>query len=63
MNPLEYLDSHCPYCGAALTLEIDCSAGTSQDYIEDCQLCCQPIRVLVELDPAQIVLNLHRHDQ
>lgn len=32
----------CPYCGVSFTTNIDCSAG-SQTYIEDCQICCQPI--------------------
>ncbi len=41
----------CPYCGEALEVELDLSAG-SQRYIEDCQVCCQPIEFLVEVDAA-----------
>ena len=39
----------CPYCGEFFTTFVDLSAG-NQDYIEDCQVCCQPIqmRLVVE---------------
>lgn len=39
----------CPYCGEAIELLIDDSAG-DQRYIEDCQVCCRPITVVVAID-------------
>ncbi|WP_432473587.1 CPXCG motif-containing cysteine-rich protein [Amphritea sp. HPY] len=39
---------HCPYCGEAIEIEVDCSAG-DQEYIEDCQVCCCPIQLSVIL--------------
>ncbi|MGH8496695.1 MAG: CPXCG motif-containing cysteine-rich protein [Gammaproteobacteria bacterium] len=36
----------CPWCMAPITLVIDASAG-DQNYIEDCEVCCQPIMVHV----------------
>lgn len=41
----------CPYCGEPISVLIDTSVA-SQRYIEDCQVCCQPIEFAVELDPA-----------
>lgn len=41
----------CPYCGETLDINVDCSAG-SQSYIEDCQVCCRPIELQMECDPA-----------
>ncbi len=38
--------SHCPYCGEAVTLVIDCSEP-EQQYIEDCEVCCRPMIVTV----------------
>ncbi|MGB8328308.1 MAG: CPXCG motif-containing cysteine-rich protein [Steroidobacteraceae bacterium] len=35
---------HCPYCGEGFAAAVDLSAG-SQSYIEDCQVCCQPIEM------------------
>lgn len=34
----------CPYCGEALTIVVDTSAG-AQSYIEDCQVCCRPMSI------------------
>lgn len=49
MNPLQSIQQYCPYCGETIELMIDCSIPT-QEYIEDCQVCCQPITVNVEVD-------------
>jgi hypothetical protein len=38
----------CPYCGEENEVAIDPGSGESQEYIEDCQVCCQPWRVCVD---------------
>jgi hypothetical protein len=38
----------CPYCGAPNEIALDPSGGRSQDYVEDCQVCCQPWNVHVQ---------------
>ena len=35
---------HCPYCGEEISMVLDLSAG-GQSYIEDCEVCCQPVEV------------------
>jgi hypothetical protein len=42
MNELEEQEIQCPYCGEVITVLVDCSVA-SQEYIEDCQVCCRPI--------------------
>jgi hypothetical protein len=42
-------DIACPYCGEVITLLLDASAGP-QRYIEDCQVCCRPITVELDVD-------------
>ncbi len=37
----------CPYCGEPNEVALDPGGGGFQDYVEDCQVCCQPWRVLV----------------
>ena len=37
-----------PYCGETLSMHLDLSAG-SQSYVEDCQVCCQPIQMTVRV--------------
>jgi len=39
----------CPYCGETIEISLDLSAG-SQRYIEDCEVCCRPIEIEVEVD-------------
>jgi len=39
----------CPYCGENFDTQIDCSVE-SQQYIEDCYVCCRPITFNVTAD-------------
>ena len=39
----------CPYCGESFETAVDWSAGAFR-YIEDCQVCCQPIELAGEVD-------------
>ena len=40
----------CPYCGASVEIALDPGSGASQDYVEDCEVCCQPWQVTVHYD-------------
>jgi DNA replicative helicase MCM subunit Mcm2 (Cdc46/Mcm family) len=40
----------CDSCGEEIVVPIDLSAGTSQEYVEDCPVCCRPNVIHVELD-------------
>jgi len=48
MNQLEETNIGCPYCGEAITILVDGSAG-DQKYIEDCQVCCRPMDIYVSI--------------
>lgn len=48
---------HCPYCGEPFETLIDLSAGSSS-YVEDCQVCCQPIEFKVAVDHAGALQSL-----
>lgn len=37
----------CPCCGEAVTIALDPGSGAVQEYVEDCEVCCQPWRVAV----------------
>ena len=37
----------CPYCGEPNEVALDPGSGAHQEYVEDCQVCCQPWRVTV----------------
>jgi hypothetical protein len=37
----------CPYCGEPVEITLDPGSGDDQEYVEDCEVCCQPWRVSV----------------
>lgn len=41
----------CPYCGQASEIAIDPGSGASQEYVEDCPVCCRPWTVQVSWAP------------
>jgi hypothetical protein len=45
----EFHQVQCPYCGESFDTLLDLSAGSAA-YIEDCQVCCQPIEFRIEVD-------------
>jgi hypothetical protein len=40
----------CDACGEEIVVPIDVSAGETQEYVEDCPVCCRPNVIHVELD-------------
>jgi Cysteine-rich CPXCG len=38
---------YCPYCNEPVEISLDAGGGGTQDYVEDCQVCCQPWTVSV----------------
>jgi len=40
-------DVVCPYCGEAVTISVDPGGGSAQEYVEDCEVCCNPWQVTV----------------
>lgn len=38
----------CPSCGEEIVVPVDVSQGESQEYVEDCPVCCCPIRLRIE---------------
>lgn len=40
----------CDSCGEEIVVPIDISAGDHQDYVEDCPICCHPMRLHVDFD-------------
>jgi hypothetical protein len=40
----------CDSCGEEIVVPVDVSAGARQDYVEDCPVCCHPMRLHVRID-------------
>ena len=40
----------CDSCGEEIVIPIDHSAGSHQQYVEDCPVCCSPVVIQVNID-------------
>jgi hypothetical protein len=59
----EFVEVECPYCWEAYGTQVDLSGG-SFTYVEDCQVCCQPIELECEVDQtgALVAVRARRMD-
>lgn len=44
----------CPYCWQNISMLLDTSIS-AQDYIEDCENCCNPIRLRISFEYGELV--------
>jgi len=50
LEPVTYV---CPHCAQVNETAADPSQGGSQEYVEDCQVCCRPLRLQVRLENGE----------
>jgi hypothetical protein len=50
----EFVSLLCPYCWERYETQVDLSAG-SFTYVEDCQVCCQPIELSCAVENGELV--------
>ena len=63
MEGLQDFNAECPYCGEPIALLIDLSVA-DQEYVEDCQVCCQPIVVSVAPGHGdELAVTVRREDE
>ena len=53
----QFVTVQCPYCGEQFETAVDLSAGSFR-YVEDCQVCCQPIELAGEVDDASALVGV-----
>lgn len=39
----------CPYCAAEISMAVDYTGGRHQSFAYDCEVCCQPIAIRLEV--------------
>ncbi|MBU2927423.1 CPXCG motif-containing cysteine-rich protein [Winogradskyella psychrotolerans] len=44
----------CPYCWQQISMLVDLSQS-NQNYIEDCEICCNPIQITVAIEQQNIL--------
>jgi len=55
LMPEEFVSVRCPYCGERFETRIDLTTN-DPGYVEDCQVCCQPIEIGIERDSGGALL-------
>lgn len=63
MSLTEAARFECPYCMAYNDLDIDTQNDIGQQQIVDCQICCQPIELLVHDTGFGIEITAKRDDE
>lgn len=58
----DLIETSCPYCGEPIELVADASAG-SAEYVEDCPVCCRPMRVTLTVDGDTTTLTTRTGDE
>ncbi|MEC3905548.1 CPXCG motif-containing cysteine-rich protein [Tamlana sp. 2201CG12-4] len=44
----------CPYCWEPISMLLD-SSISKQTYVEDCEVCCNPIQMIVAFKNAELI--------
>jgi hypothetical protein len=58
----DFVSLDCPYCGEAIELALDPSAGPAS-YVEDCPVCCRPMQVTVAVDDEAVSVRVRTGDE
>jgi len=45
---------HCPHCFQEISMLIDFSIP-KQSYVEDCEVCCNPLQIHLEIENGEII--------
>ncbi len=52
----------CPYCGERVTVHVEPTGMSAEQYVEDCPVCCRPWVVEVERGASEPTVRLARED-
>jgi cysteine-rich CPXCG protein len=63
IEPESFVAIQCPWCGERLDVRVDVTAG-EREYIDDCEVCCRPMELSVELteEGGLSALRVRRQD-
>lgn len=63
MNVLETIAIRCPYCGEHIDVTVEATL-VRQVYIEDCMVCCRPIRLAISVnEESELSIVAARDDE
>jgi hypothetical protein len=55
-------DVTCPHCGESVSIALDPGSGASQEYVEDCPVCCRPWVVHVHYNEGGATISVSTPD-
>ncbi len=55
MNAEEEYAFECPHCFETISIRIDHSGGSHQQFTYDCEVCCRPITIALALDRGDVL--------
>ena len=61
MSKITEAEIDCPFCGESFTILVDCSEE-KQSYVEDCFVCCRPIRFEVHCEEGELLSVVGNRD-
>ncbi len=61
-NPDDVAHVACPYCGEVVELLLDPGGGAVQEYVEDCEVCCQPWQIEVRYEGGTAKVSARTSD-
>jgi hypothetical protein len=53
----------CPYCTEMVEISVDPGSGSVQEYVEDCEVCCNPWRVNVRFVGGTAIVEVSALDE
>jgi hypothetical protein len=53
----------CPYCNEMVEISVDPGGGSVQEYVEDCEVCCNPWRVNVRFVGGTAIVEVSALDE
>jgi hypothetical protein len=55
-----FIQLQCPWCGEIFGTAVDLTTG-DRTWVEDCQVCCAPMRVMINLDESGAIASVSAH--
>lgn len=53
---------NCPYCGAENSARVDATGGRRQSFVIDCEVCCRPMAIEVEIEDDGYVFFIAKRE-
>lgn len=64
MKIRDSIEIACPYCGERFALEVDTGGGAAQVLTSDCEVCCRPIVLRVDITPqGKVSVSAHAESE